>query len=1151
MDFNLVLRSLRHYWRTNLAVVAGVAVAVTVLAGALLVGDSVRGSLRDLVLQRLGRTDLVVVSADFFRAALAEDVRTDAAFSGDFGAAAPIVALQGLATDQASGRRASRVMVYGIDDRFRRFHGDPGLPAFESGGAASRDVVLSPALAREIGAEPGSTVLVRVQRPSDIPLESLHGRKDDVGRTLRLTVRAIAVPAHLGEFSLQPQQGDVRAAFVPLARLQRDLDIGDRANALLISRTSDAPDPVARLSAILRRRASLADLGLRIRVLRDRGGLALESASAILDDARASAAAKAARDAGLGAEPIFTYLANTIRAGDREIPYSLVTAMELSSLTTGSAPPRADDARAAAGGPRPQPATGASARVVEAERQGSSAATPVVLNDWAARQLAVRPGDTVTMDYYVWEDPGRLATRSSPFAVTAIVPLAGAAADRDLAPEYPGITGSESLADWDPPFPLDLGRVRPVDEEYWREYRTTPKAFVPLAAGQQLWRSRYGALTSIRLAPAPGVSLDDALDRYSAILRAALDPIAAGLGVRDVRAEGLAASRGATDFGEYFAYFSFFLVVSALMLAALFFKLGVEQRAREIGLLRAVGFTGPQVRWLFTVEGVLLALAGCAIGAAGAVGYAYLMMTGLRTWWVGAVGTTALTLHVSAASLAAGAVGGVAAAVLCIWWTLRSLARVSERSLLAGEITALRSARETAQAGRGTLYTGLGMAAAGTAFIGAAAYGAVDRTGGFFGGGISLLIAWLSIMAFTLRQPSRATLSAVRAAPMWRLGIRNAGHRPGRTVLAVAVIASATFIVVAVDAFRRDEHASASGRRSGTGGYPLLVDTLLPIAQDPDSADGRALLGLGAGDPVRVTPFRVLPGDDASCLNLYAPQKPRVLGAPAAFLRDGRFAFQSSLDDAEANPWLLLERPAVDGAVPVAADANSLAYVLHKSLGDEIAFEHAGRSVRLRIVAALADSIFQGELLMSEANFLKLFPGEEGYRFLLVDAPADRVEQTLAAIEDRLADFGADAGSTAGRLAEFHRVENTYLSTFQTLGGLGLLLGTVGMAAVLLRNVLERRRELALLGAVGYGQRHVFRIVVAETILILVSGLAAGIVCALVAIVPAALERGGRLPTSAAAWILLFAVFATGVVASMAAARAAIQTRLVDALRAE
>src|SRR6185503_6702312 len=146
------------------------------------------------------------------------------------------------------------------------------------------------------------------------------------------------------------------------------------------------------------------------------------------------------------------------------------------------------------------------------------------------------------------------------------------------------------------------------------------------------------------------------------------------------------ASRGATDFGAYFTYFSFFLVVSAIMLAALFFKLGIEQRIREVGLLRAVGFTTSSVGRLFAAEALVLSVAGSILGVAGALAYGQLMMTGLRTWWVDAVGTTALTLHVSLLSLAAGAAGGVIAAVACIWWTLRTLARVSERSLLAGQL---------------------------------------------------------------------------------------------------------------------------------------------------------------------------------------------------------------------------------------------------------------------------------------------------------------------------------------------------------------------------------------------------------------------------------------------------------------------------------
>src|SRR4029077_6779279 len=105
--------------------------------------------------------------------------------------------------------------------------------------------------------------------------------------------------------------------------------------------------------------------------------------------------------------------------------------------------------------------------------------------------------------------------------------------------------------------------------------------------------------------------------------------LAAGLSVQDVRADGLAASRGSTDFGEYFTYFSFFLVVSALMLAALFFRLGVEQRAREVGLLRAVGYTTARIRRMFAAEGLVVTALDSVLGMAGAIGYAWVMMAGL------------------------------------------------------------------------------------------------------------------------------------------------------------------------------------------------------------------------------------------------------------------------------------------------------------------------------------------------------------------------------------------------------------------------------------------------------------------------------------------------------------------------------------------
>jgi putative ABC transport system permease protein len=1118
----IVLRSLTYYWRTNVAVVLGVATAVSVLAGALLVGDSVRGSLRDLLIGRLGRTDQVIASSNLFREQLAQDLTKQPEFGAGFSAVAPLVIAQGTVTAQNENRRVAQARVYGVDDRFWTFHDVSGVS-----GPDSREAFVSPALARQLGASLGDAILVRLQRPTDVPLESLHGQREGLGQSIRLTVADILPAESLGEFSLEAQQGDVSAVFVPLTRLQQDLEITGRVNTLLVTSGLSPPaDPSAALRALVRREAQLDDLGFLVDAVDSTGVLAIGATAGLLDEAHAQAARRALEGTGMQASALFTYLANSLKLGEREVPYSLVTALDLTTIQPDSEP----------------------------IPTGSNAS--IVLNDWAAAELRARTGDSITMEYYAWEEPGRLVTKTTTLNVSGVVPIDRG--DRQMAPAYPGITDSPTLDEWDPPFPVDLRRIRPVDEKYWEQYRTTPKAFVALETGQQLWQTRYGALTSIRARPAAGQSLADARELYAQRLRGAADPLALGISVIDLRAQGLDASRGATNFGEYFVYFSFFIVVSALLLVALFFKLGIEQRVREVGLLRAVGFGPARVRWLFLQEGVLLAVVGSLLGIVGALGYAWLMMFGLRSWWVDAVGTTALTLHVSWTSLIAGAVGGVLAAIAWIWWTLRSLRGISERSLLMGNIddSAVLDSQfaKSTRAWKWPLVTA-GLALVAVLLLVGSATGAVEPVGAFFGAGSALLMASLAGSTWLLRRRSQSGIDGHGWLSVSKLGMRTATYRPGRSVLSIAVIAAATFILISVEAFRRGDQLSDTGPRSGVGGYELIVETLLPIVRDPNTREGREALNLFDLDPsVTFEPLRLLPGDDASCLNLYEPRNPRIAAASARFLREGRFVFQSSLamTDAEReNPWLLLERIEPDGAIPVIGDANSMTYVLHKGLGEDIVLQRGDREVRLRLVAALRDSIFQGELLMAEQPFVKLFPEREGYQVLLVRGGEGQVDRVRSLLEDGMADLGPRITGTGERLAQFHRVENTYLSTFQTLGGLGLLLGTFGLATVLLRNVLERKRELALLGAVGYRRGHVMTMVVAENVLLLVAGLAAGALSAALAIAPAVAERGSRLPFTSGSALLMVAVLVTGLLSSVVAMRAATRLPLLESLRSE
>jgi putative ABC transport system permease protein len=655
-----------------------------------------------------------------------------------------------------------------------------------------------------------------------------------------------------------------------------------------------------------------------------------------------------------------------------------------------------------------------------------------------------------------------------------------------------------------------------------------------------------------------------------------------GFALLPVRAQGLAASRGATDFGEYFTYFSFFLVASALLLATLFFRLGVEQRLREVGLLKAVGFAPRRIRDLFLLEGLLLAAMGSLAGVCGAVGFASLMMLFLRTWWVGAVGTTELSLHISAGSLLAGAVGGILSAAGCVAWTLHRMMPASPRGLLAGVWT--RSAKErerlarirgsnSARARRPRSQRGPQVEVAAVAFfllggtlLAGAAGGRLSEAAGFFGAGISILVSLLCLQSILLHRTPSSALKAASTSTLWRLGFRQASDRPGRSVLCIALIASATFIIVAVDAFRRDPtvlgqvpSSQQTFSPSGTGGFALMGESLLPIFQNWNAWEGREALGFSEQDSrvwgeSSVVRFRLRPGEDTSCLNLFQPRKPRIVAPERGQPAVGHFAFKEMLtsDDAEKRkPWRLLDRVFPDGAVPVIGDANSLQYVLHLKVGEDWLLERDGREpVKLRVVAALADSLFQRELLMSEENFKHLFPEQQGYRFFLFDVPFGRVSELSQLLEDRLADEGLDVSLTANLLAGFHRVENTYLSTFQFLGGLGLLLGTLGLGVVLLRNVLERRRDLGVLRAMGYTPRHLATIVAGENVFLLLSGTAIGVASALLAILPAIASRGWRLPSSSTGW-LLGSVLLAGMVASLLATRIALRTPLLEALRSE
>jgi putative ABC transport system permease protein len=385
-------------------------------------------------------------------------------------------------------------------------------------------------------------------------------------------------------------------------------------------------------------------------------------------------------------------------------------------------------------------------------------------------------------------------------------------------------------------------------------------------------------------------------------------------------------------------------------------------------------------------------------------------------------------------------------------------------------------------------------------------------------------------------------------------------------------LACGSFVIAAIGVFRLDANRDATRRDSGTGGIALIGEATMPVVQDLNTKAGREFYGLGADQlaGVNVIPLRVHEGDVASCLNLNRAQKPRLLGMKPELL-DGRFTFANVAKGLDRRKgWQLLQsgssrreealndssiiknqKSQIPPEVPAIGDANSIQWAMGKAIGDTIDYtDEQGRPFKLRLVGAVANSILQGSLLIDEAEFTRRFPGESGYRMLLIDTPSNSVTQVSATLSRAMQDVGLELTPAAQRLNEFNAVQNTYLGTFQILGGLGLLLGSAGLGVVVLRNVLERRGELGLLTAVGFRRRRLHRLVLSEHGVLLGAGLGLGIAAAAVAVLPAILSPGMQLPYGSLA-VTLGAVLLNGLLWTWLATRYALRGNLLAALRNE
>ncbi len=1169
----LIKRSLKHHWRLHIAVGFGVAVALSILTGSLIVGDSVKATLKTIANDKIGNFEYVIAGERFFTRDIASTLWNSEQYPEGFQEPIACLMVDGSVAVENEGQKgalAGEVTVVGTDSTFF----SRGFPDYDFGSMeiASNKAWINQSLADELGVSKGGSLYLELRSIEDAPLKSFLGNDPEGGASVRLEVERIIENRGPGLFSLKLDQSSPRLVYLNRELLAEKIEQKERANVLLVPTTLGTihSSSLGKLEEVFSQSLKLVDYGLTLRKLEDFHFLSLESRRMVLEPEVQKVVEAYADKESYKREGALTHLAKLISIKKKEseappirsprnrrqgIPYSMVTALKIGGETEFS-PFKVD----------------LSSRIEDEDKRPLQD-DEILINTWAAEDLKIqfdpKAPIEIEVEYFIPESQGKVETGKATFKLAGIVNMEGMGANSFFTPEYPGLTSKEvqSLKDWDPPFEFENSLIKKQDETYWEKYRGTPKAFITSEVGKKLFQGSHGEFTTLHLDPPAGISLDQAQTNLETHLVSNLElRNELGFSWKNLREEGQKFANASTDFGMLFISFSFFLIIAASILIALLFTLQMERRSKEAGLLLALGQPVSMVRKFFVREGLVVAFLGGIIGILGAWIYGKFLIIALSTWWWEAVRVPYFVFSMNPVSVAIGFVSTLLIVWVAIFLASKSFKRLTVRGLLAGVTQPSRAVEKVTAKKSQWLFWISTVSAIALAFL-----GGQGQVGMFFGVGALALIAGLSQLSIQLRR-ERLQKTKWSQPTLFKIGRTNSARTPTRSLLTAGIVASAAFVLVSVAAHQHDANEDPLKLESGNGGFPILATSVSPLPGsfgDPKVREGLEIddffLDLPDGSQKEIDwsglqayPFRLKPGDNTSCLNLYTPQNPRVLGASQSFIDRGGFTFKGVLSETEEEkqqPWTLLNKTLPDGVIPAIGDWNSTTWILKKGLGDTIEVDDGkGGKVKLQLVATLAGSLFQSELIISEAHFEKAFRHIEGYRYFLADfqseVSSDIQSNVQLGLELGLESYGLDVTSPNRLIASFLAIENTYLSTFQLLGGLGLILGTLGLGIVLIRGVLERQGEFGLMAAVGFSKKRLSWLVIYENLFLLVSGLAIGSISALIAIAPKIFDPASNIPWGNIV-ILLIVVFVVGLLSGLFAVGVLRRLSVVGSLRQE
>ena len=1024
----LIIQSIKHYWKPHLFLVLGVAVSSAVLTGALVVGDSVQYSLQKIVQLRLGNISHTISAGDrFFTDSLAIRLEKEI-----LKPVAPVLLLEGMASSSGGAFQVPRVQVVGVDEKFFKVSG------FDHIKPPDGQALVSQNLAQRLNLKINDELILRIKKLSVVPLNAPFVSDREMITPVTVRISGILPSEKMGRFDLRNIQTAPLNLFLSLGFLNEIMNAKGKVNFAVTSY-----EETSNITYVINRISTPEDLNLKVQHDPTSQNWNISSERVFIDPVIQETLSSCL----LKAEPVLTYFVNTFAYADRQTPYSFVSTLSDPDL-------KPDE---------------------------------IYVNSWLAEDLQVLPGDTINLNYFVMGPLRELIEKTTSFKVKKIVPLSGSWIDEALMPSIPGLSDVGDCQDWETGVPIDLEKIRTKDEDYWDIYGGVPKAFIDYDIARQIWANRFGESTLLRLSSS-GISAIDLNQEISKQI-----PVSAlGFRVNDVKKQADIAAAGGVDFGQLFLGLSFFLLLAGILLIYLLFNLYVRTRMNQIGTLTFLGFTRRRIKTVFLMEGLIVSITGALLGVGLAIMYNLAIFTALNTIWNDIVRTRILETNLNWGTLCIGFSLSVLISILAIALSLKQLFKKTPQQLQKQIIS-------TTGKWINVVERSLAIISAAIAFglvIWSTSQSEFQSASVFFVSGTLLLLSLLLFVHRWMRFTSgRLDLNPLRKGMLMN---RNITHNARQSFLVISMFAVGTFIIISTGAFRQYIWSDRQELTSGTGGFLFYGESTLPILHNLNDPEVRFLAGLEKD--YQIVQARKFAGDDASCLNLNRTQTPGILGIDPAALT-GRFRFVSHDRIISNNSaWDLLETDYGSQVIPAVADQSVIQWGLGMKVGDTLAYlNEQGESLQLKLVAGLANSIFQGQILISETYFLEHFPSSSGTNIFLVDGNFTDREAIGKELQNGFRDHGLFLQEASERLIMFSNVQNTYLSIFLILGGLGLLIGTFGLVVVMARNLLDRKKELSIMQAVGFTRQMITSLITWEHLNLLILGIGIGVISAIVA----------------------------------------------------